>query len=222
MPALNSLIQQQCHQIPISVSSIMFITLSRLLLLPYHHHQRPTTSPHHHITITMSPSHQWQYPVADDDDYQHNQHNNNDGGQGWRAGRMKMDPNNVSDTSFGPQWVFFLSFFVYFNTNWFFIDISSVQVMVSLWWQTSTTAITTGQRPWPPPPPPPPPPPTWSGFGRDGARDAYMSQALFFFFCSTMMTMNGARDVTCLESQVCIFFVFFFFLYSLYSRYWCL
>ena len=84
---------------------------------------------------------------------------------------------------------FFLSSCILILTDVFYRYISSVRVMVSLWWQTSTTAITTGQWPWPPPPP------TWSGFGRDGAWDAYTSWALFFFFCSTMMTMNGARDV---------------------------
>ena len=91
-----------------------------------------------------------------------------DGGQGgWKWTQMMCRTRHLGlSESF-----FFLSSCILILTD----VLSSVRVMVSLWWQTLTTAITTGQRLWPPPPPP-----TWSGFRRDGARDA--SRALFFFF----------------------------------------
>ena len=49
MPALNSLIQQQHHQIPILVSSIMFITCHLFLTVTL------VTLPCHHITMSPSP-----------------------------------------------------------------------------------------------------------------------------------------------------------------------
>ena len=49
MPALNSLIQQQHHQIPILVSSIMFITCYLFITVTL------VTLPCHHITMSPSP-----------------------------------------------------------------------------------------------------------------------------------------------------------------------
>ena len=47
MPALNSLIWQQCHQIPILVSSVHHIVTVALVTLP------PPSTPHH-VTITIN------------------------------------------------------------------------------------------------------------------------------------------------------------------------
>ena len=131
MPALNSLIWQQCHQIPISVSSVRHMLFAchgltvALVTLP------PPSMPHH-VTMSPSPSIMMttscqqpntQPPTTTTAHF----YNNNKG------------PRHVKWHVLGHWYVFILVFIDFYFTNYDFLGAMSVRPPTTLrtWWTDS-------------------------------------------------------------------------------------